>query len=167
MPSLALHHELGGDVDIFFDLADAIFHPPEGPVDLELGVDLDGVVGDRGFAGDDDFDRLAEQRQVAGDLGLPFFFARFDAGRFEGDFGELADVEEVGVLEVVRQLLVIGPAGSGIDFDFELAGGGVFEIGDRLDLEGLEAAGVVAIGLFADEIDLRFFGIQREEVGGG
>src|SRR5205823_418016 len=107
--------------------------------------------------------RFAAHGQVAGDLvAVP---GLLDLGRYELRLRIGFDAEEVGRLEMVGQLGVVGVQRGHVDFDGDLERGGVVVLNGGGTGELLEAAVVFAAGLGADKGDGGVFGGEREVVG--
>ena len=123
-------------------------------VDGEHGVEGGGggVHFDRGREGDGL--RHAVQFEVARDgVGRAFLAARLDVGGNEGGLGELRRVEEVGVLQVLREAVRVGGDRVHVDgnLDAALFGPGVDEM--HRAREFLEPPALAAGHFGADELD--------------
>lgn len=93
------------DFNFVADVTFSEVHSPLGAVDLELGIDDNGLVSEFRLNWNLYFDGFIEHRELAGDGG--FAIAVFDLGGLEGDLWMFADVEEVWILQVICQLCIV------------------------------------------------------------
>ena len=110
--------QIGGDINFVVDLAFAVGHPPLGTIQFELGGQHNAGIAQAGFAWYFDLGSLVEHGQLANERG-GLVAVDFNLGGFKSDLWVFANIKEVWVLEMLRQLRIIRPKTCGIDFQFQ------------------------------------------------